>query len=121
LQRPQRGARNGKSSRLDRLPLYQTGEIYDTWKVSRESESHSAPAGGVSAYALPFLAKMAMMADRSDKSIDRYLLGMATHSADEFIGLSAPEVRYSARPYRLAALSQRDIAGSRVAWLTAGS
>jgi hypothetical protein len=65
-----RGARHRKSSSsLDRLPLYQTGEIYDTWKVSRESKSHSAPAGGVSAYALPFLAKMAMMADRSDKSI----------------------------------------------------
>ena len=50
--------------------MYQSGEIYDIWKVSRESESHSAPAGGVSAYALPFLAKMAMLVDRSDKSID---------------------------------------------------
>jgi hypothetical protein len=84
--------------------------------IERESKSHSAPAGGVSAYALPFLA---MMADRPDKSIDRYLL---THSADELI------IDYS-RFHKLVAsqtlspssffFPQRNIAGSRVAWLTA--
>jgi hypothetical protein len=46
--------------------INQYGEIYDTWKVSRESKSHSTPAGGVPRYALPFLAKVV---DRSDKSL----------------------------------------------------
>jgi hypothetical protein len=87
--------------------------------IERESKSHSAPAGGVSAYALPFLAKMAMMADRPDKSIDRYLL---THSADELI-IDYSRFHKSVASQTLSPSSfffpQRNIAGSRVAWLTA--